>query len=70
MVAGWTVACDSLATRARGVLRRRADHRAAGADVRNFGSSFALGDFDVSPDGREILFDRQQDNSDIVLAER
>lgn len=36
----------------------------------NFGRNFVIGDFDVSPDGREIFFDRGQDNSDIVLIDR
>ncbi len=36
----------------------------------NFGLDFVVGDFDVSPDGREIVFDREQDNSDIVLIDR
>jgi hypothetical protein len=29
----------------------------------------AIGDFDLSPDGREILFDRTREQSDIVLFE-
>ena len=36
----------------------------------NFGPNFLAGDFDVSPDGREIIFDREQDNSDVILIER
>jgi Tol biopolymer transport system component len=28
---------------------------------------FAIGDFDISPDGREIIFDRTREESDIVL---
>lgn len=36
----------------------------------NFGRNFVIGDFDVSPDGREIVFDRERDNSDIVLIDR
>lgn len=28
---------------------------------------FAVGDFDISPDGREIIFDRTREESDIVL---
>jgi Tol biopolymer transport system component len=36
----------------------------------NFGRNFVMGDFDVSADGREIVFDREQDNSDIVLIDR
>jgi len=34
------------------------------------GRGFTIGDFDVSPDGRELLFDRSRDESDIVLIER
>jgi hypothetical protein len=33
-------------------------------------SKFTIGDFDVSPDGTEIVFDRAQDNSSIALLER
>jgi Tol biopolymer transport system component len=33
----------------------------------NFGRSFIIRDFDVSPDGREIVFDQVQENSDVVL---
>jgi serine/threonine protein kinase/Tol biopolymer transport system component len=33
-------------------------------------SKFAIGDFDVSPDGSEIIFDRAQDSSNIALIER
>ena len=36
----------------------------------DLGSDFIIGDFDISPDGREIVFEREQDNSDIVLIER
>jgi Tol biopolymer transport system component len=36
----------------------------------NFGSGFVIADFDVSPDGRAIVFDREQDSSDVVLIER
>ena len=35
-----------------------------------FDSPFVVGDFDVSADGREIIFDREHDDSDIVLIER
>jgi Tol biopolymer transport system component len=34
------------------------------------GRRFTIGDFDISPDGRELLFDRARDESDIVLIER
>jgi Tol biopolymer transport system component len=33
----------------------------------NFGRDFVVQDFDVSPDGREIVLDRVRENSDIVL---
>jgi serine/threonine protein kinase/Tol biopolymer transport system component len=33
-------------------------------------SKFTIGDFDVSPDGTEIVFDRAQDSSSIALLER
>jgi hypothetical protein len=36
----------------------------------NFGRDFVIGDFDLSPDGREIVLEREQDNSDIVLIDR
>jgi Tol biopolymer transport system component len=36
----------------------------------NFGRDFIIGDFDVSRDGREIVFDRIQQNSDIVMIDR
>ena len=35
----------------------------------NLRRGFVIGDFDVSPDGREIVFDRMRDESDIVLFE-
>ena len=35
-----------------------------------FGRDVIIGDFDVSPDGREIVFERLQENSDVVLIER
>lgn len=31
---------------------------------------FVIGDFDISPDGSEILFDRGQENSELALIER
>jgi hypothetical protein len=31
------------------------------------GPGFTIGDFDLSPDGREIIFDRTREESDIVL---
>ncbi|HEY2274353.1 MAG TPA: hypothetical protein VGH61_02515, partial [Steroidobacteraceae bacterium] len=33
-------------------------------------AGFAIGDFDVSPDGSEIIFDRVQESSSLVLIER
>jgi Tol biopolymer transport system component len=33
-------------------------------------ANFVIGDFDVSPDGTEIIFDRAQDTSSIALIER
>ena len=36
----------------------------------SFGGEFAIGDFDVSGDGREIVFDRRADEADIVLIDR
>jgi Tol biopolymer transport system component/tRNA A-37 threonylcarbamoyl transferase component Bud32 len=35
----------------------------------NLGREFVIGDFDVSADGREIIFDRAREESDIVLFE-
>ena len=34
------------------------------------GRGFTIADFDISADGRELLFDRSRDESDIVLIER
>ena len=34
------------------------------------GRGFTIGDFDISPDGRELVFDRSRDESDVVLIER
>jgi Tol biopolymer transport system component len=34
-----------------------------------FGREFSIRDFDVSVDGREIVFDRRQENSDLALIE-
>jgi Tol biopolymer transport system component len=33
----------------------------------DFKPGFVIQNFDVSPDGTQIVFDRQRDNSDIVL---
>jgi Tol biopolymer transport system component len=35
-----------------------------------FGPGFTISDFDVTPDGQHIIFDRVRDDSDIVLIER
>jgi hypothetical protein len=35
----------------------------------NLPPEFNVRDFDVSPDGREIVFESRQDHSDIVLVE-
>jgi Tol biopolymer transport system component len=35
----------------------------------NFTREFTVRDFDVSPDGKEIVFDRRQENSDVALIE-
>ena len=35
----------------------------------DFGRDFTIRDFDVSPDGAEIVFDRRRENSDIALIE-
>ena len=32
----------------------------------DFGPGFAIGDFDISADGREIVFDQQREESDVV----
>jgi serine/threonine protein kinase/Tol biopolymer transport system component len=34
------------------------------------GRGFTIADFDISPNGRELLFDRSRDESDVVLIER
>ncbi len=36
----------------------------------DFSREFIIADFDVSADGREVIFDRRRDNSDIVLIDR
>jgi Tol biopolymer transport system component len=41
--------------------RRRLTDLRAGYDMNNF---------DVSPDGKQILFDRYRENSDVVLIDR
>jgi Tol biopolymer transport system component len=61
------------------VLRGEIEHKnfwlvdldtGAERQLTNFGRDVIIKDFDVSPDGREIVFDRVQENSDIVLIER
>jgi len=32
-----------------------------------FGPDFAIRDFDISPDGRELVLERVQEQSDVVL---
>ena len=34
------------------------------------GREFVIGDFDISPDGREIIFDRSREESDVILIDR
>jgi Tol biopolymer transport system component len=36
----------------------------------DFGPEVIIGDFDLTPDGREIVFDREQAEADLVLVER
>ena len=36
----------------------------------NLGREFAIGDFDVSPNGRELLFERVREESEVVLFDR
>ena len=61
------------------VLRGEMGHKnlwlidlATGAErqVTNFGPDFVVRDFDISPDGREIVVEQVQEQSDIVLIER
>jgi Tol biopolymer transport system component len=35
----------------------------------DFGPEFVVGDFDLSPDGQEIVFDRIREESDVVMIE-
>ena len=65
--------------RALVVLRGEIDHKnfwlvdlESGTErqLTNFSRDFIIRDFDVSPDGHEIVFDRAQENSDIVLIDR
>lgn len=34
------------------------------------GNDFVIRDFDISPDGREVVFDRRRDDTDLVLIDR
>src|SRR6516225_436382 len=36
----------------------------------NFGRDIVIGDFDVAPDGRSVVFERVQERSDIVVIDR
>jgi Tol biopolymer transport system component len=36
----------------------------------NFGRDLVIGDFDVAPDGRSVVFERVQEHSDIVVIDR
>jgi hypothetical protein len=38
--------------------------------VTKLGREIVIGDFDVSPDGREIVLERIEENSDVVLIDR
>jgi hypothetical protein len=58
------------------VLRGELEHKnfwlvdlASGRErqLTSFGPDFVIGDFDVSADGREIVFDRVSEESDVVL---
>jgi dipeptidyl aminopeptidase/acylaminoacyl peptidase len=61
------------------VLRGEMGHKnlwlidlATGAErqLTNFGPEFTVRDFDISPDGREIVVEQVQEQSDVVLIER
>jgi serine/threonine protein kinase/Tol biopolymer transport system component len=45
-------------------------HSGAERQLTDLPSNFVIGDFDVSPDGKEIVFDRSEDSSNIALIER
>jgi Tol biopolymer transport system component len=45
-------------------------HTGAERQLTDFASDIVIRDFDLSPDGKEILFDRIEDNSEIALIER
>jgi Tol biopolymer transport system component len=61
------------------ILRGDVDHKELWAidlktggerQLTNFGPDVRISDFDVSPDGREIVFERTQEDSDVVLIDR
>ena len=61
------------------VLRGDFDHKnfwlidlrtGAGRLLAELPAEFVIGDFDISPDGSDILFDRVQENSELALIER
>jgi dipeptidyl aminopeptidase/acylaminoacyl peptidase len=39
----------------------------AGRKLTNLPSDFDIRDFDISPDGREVVLEREQERSDVVL---
>jgi hypothetical protein len=39
----------------------------AGRQLTNLGADFEIRDFDISPDGREVVLERVQERSDVVL---
>jgi len=45
-------------------------HNGSERQLTDLPASFVIGDFDVSPDGTEIVFDRVQESSSVVLIER
>ena len=40
------------------------------AGLTNFTEDFAIGDFDLSSDASELVFDREKTNSDLLMIER
>ena len=42
----------------------------AGRQLAKLPPEFVIGDFEISPNGSEILFDRVQENSEFALIER
>jgi hypothetical protein len=43
---------------------------AAERQLTDLPAGFVIGDFEVAPDGAEIIFDRAQESSSLVLIER